>query len=210
VSRDEALATFEERGMVLVQGQGPIPSLADLIAGRAVTTRGYSWDYVPAWTLRDELDARDDVAVVKLVGGRTTMVHARHWPAIEALSRASRATLVGNAMLARIERAPGIPGRELKEALGLTGKDGSRKFQRWKNELEVGLAIVGREQEDADHHTHDAAWFPWAASKIASGVRGAIPTIDEAVASLDVAPAFLPVLRNLDWLARAGRGVPDG
>ena len=197
MSRDEALATFEARGLVLVQGQGAVPSLADLLAGKAVTTRGYSWDYVPAWTLRDEFDARDDVAVVKLVGGRSTIVHARHWPAVEALSRASRATLAGNAMLARIERAPGIAGRELKEALGLSGKDGSRKFQRWKNELEIGLAIDGREQDDPTHHTHDAAWFPWSRSKIAQGVRGPLPAIDDAVSSLGVAPAFLPVLRNL-------------
>jgi hypothetical protein len=197
VSRDKALATFEERGLVLVQGQGAVPSLADLLAGKAVTTRGYSWDYVPAWTLREELAARDDVAVVKLVGGRSTVVQARHWPAVEALSRASRATLAGNAMLARIERAPGITGRELKEALGLSGKEGSRKFQRWKNELEIGLAIEGREQDDPTHHTHDAAWFPWSQSKIARGVRGPLPAIDDAVESLGVAPAFLPVLRNL-------------
>jgi hypothetical protein len=197
VSRNEALATFEERGLVLVQGQGAVPSLADLLAGKAVTTRGYSWDYVPAWTFRDELEARDDVAVVKLVGGRSTVVHARHWPAVESLSRASRATLSGNAMLERIERAPGIAGRELKQALGLSGKDGSRKFQRWKTELEVGLAIVGREQEDAAHHTHDAAWFPWSQSKVARGVRGPLPSIDDAIESLAVGPAFLPVLRNL-------------
>jgi hypothetical protein len=202
MSRDEALQTFEERGLVLVQGQGAVPSLADLLAGKAVTTRGYSWDYVPAWTLRDELEGRDDAAVVKLVGGRSTVVHARHWPAIEALSRGARATFSGKAMLARIERAPGIAGRELKEALGLSGKDGSRKFQRWKTELEVGLAIVGREQEDTDHHTHDAAWFPWSQSKIARGVRGPLPGIDDAVASLGVAPAFLPVLRNLTLTRR--------
>ena len=202
MSRDEALQTFEERGLVLVQGQGAVPSLADLLAGKAVTTRGYSWDYVPAWTLRDELEARDDVAVVKLVGGRSTVVQARHWLAIEALSRGSRATLGGNAMLARIERAPGIVGKELKEALGLSGKDGSRKFQRWKNELEIGLAIVGREQEDAAHHTHDAAWFPWSQSKVAQGARGPLPAIDDAVASLGVAPAFLPVLRNLTLMGR--------
>jgi hypothetical protein len=100
-------------------------------------------------------------------------------------------------MLARIERAPGITGRELKEALGLSGKEGSRKFQRWKNELEIGLAIEGREQDDPTHHTHDAAWFPWSQSKIARGVRGPLPAIDDAVESLGVAPAFLPVLRNL-------------
>jgi hypothetical protein len=197
VSRDDALAAFDERGLLLVQGQGAVPSLADLIAGKVVTTRGYSWDYVPAWTLRDELESRDDVAVVKLIGGRSTVVHERHWPAVEALSDASRATLGGNVMLARIERTPGLAGRELKEALGLAGKDGSRKFQRWKNELEIGLAIVGREQEDAAQHTHDAAWFPWSRSKIGQGVPGELPTVDQAVASLGVAPAFLPVLRNL-------------
>jgi hypothetical protein len=197
VSRDDALAAFERTGLVWVQGQGEIPSLADLIAGEPVTTRGYSWDYMPAWTLREELAARDDAAVVKLVRGRSTVVHARHWPAVEALARASRAAVRGNALLERIEQEPGIPGADLKAALGLEGKDGSRKFLRWKNELELALAIVGREQEDAAHHTHDAAWFPWSQSKIARGVSGPLPDIEEAVGSLGVAPAFLPVLRNL-------------
>jgi hypothetical protein len=196
VSRDDALRAFERTGLVWVQGQGALASLADLLAGAPVTTRGYSWDYVPAWTLRDELEERADVAVVKLVAGRSTVVHARHWPAVESLSRASRARL-RSPMLERIEREPGIAGKALKARLGLSGRDGSRAFQRGRTELEVRLAIVGREQDDAGGHTHDAAWFPWSRSKIAEGSRGPVPTVDDAVASLGVAPAFLPVLKHL-------------
>jgi hypothetical protein len=197
VSRDDALRAFERTGLVWVQGQGEIESLADLIAGKPVTTRGYSWDYVPAWTLREELDARDDVAVIKLVRGRSTVVHARHWPALEAISRAARSAVADSPMLRRISATPGITGKELKEALGLGGKDGSRRFQKGKTELEVALAIVGREQEDPLGHTHDSAWFPWSRSKVAEGVSGPLPPIEQAVASLGIDRAFLPVLKNL-------------
>ena len=72
-------------GLLLVQGQAEIPSVADLLAGVPVTTRGYSWDYVPAWNLTDEYESTDDVAVVKLFRGRRTLVRP------SALARGRRA-----------------------------------------------------------------------------------------------------------------------
>ena len=49
-------AALTRTGLLLVQGQAEIPSVADLLAGAPVTTRGYSWDYVPAWNLTDEYE----------------------------------------------------------------------------------------------------------------------------------------------------------
>ena len=38
-----------QHGLLLTQGQWEIPSGADLLEGRPIKTRGYSWDYVPSW-----------------------------------------------------------------------------------------------------------------------------------------------------------------
>src|SRR5687767_9120239 len=146
--RRRVARALEERGLLLVQGQAELPSLADLLAGAPVTTRGYSWDYVPAWILRSELAAQDDVALVKLVRGRSTLAHARWWPALEALARAARAAVLdGHAapgrreLLEAIEARPGTPGLDLKTALGLS----TAEFQRRKNDLAAWLCVASED-----------------------------------------------------------------
>ncbi|MCO5165144.1 MAG: hypothetical protein M9894_02095 [Planctomycetes bacterium] len=187
--RRRVLAALERHGLLLVQGQAEAPSVADLHAGAPVTVRGYAYDYVPAWLLREELAARDDVALVKLVRGRSTLVHARHWPALEALARAARVAVLGGRartgrreLLAAIEAHPGASGEALKAALDLPAAE----FQRRKNDLASWLCVDGRDQEeDAEHHTHDQAWYPWAEGKVGRALRGApLPTPDEAAAAL--------------------------
>jgi hypothetical protein len=181
-------AALERRGLLLVQGQAEAPSVADLHAGAPVTTRGYSWDYMPAWRLRDELAARDDVAVVKLLRGRTTLVHRRLWPAVEALARAARAGVLADQattgrreLLEAIERSPGAPGAALQRGLALS----SAELQKRKNDLCAWLCIVGEEQDEADagHHTHDLAWSPWRAGKVARGVKR-VPSVEDATTAL--------------------------
>lgn len=187
--RRRALAALERHGLLLVQGQAEVPSLADLHAGAPVTTRGYSWDYVPAWLLREELTARDDVALVKLVRGRSTLVHRPRWPAVEALARAARAAvLAGRAkagrreLLSLVEARPGTPGEALKTALSLP----TSEFQRRKNDLAAWLCVASVEQEEApEHHTHDPLWLPWREGKVARGVgRAALPDVAAAAAAL--------------------------
>lgn len=200
---------LDERGLLLVQGQAEAPSVADLLAGAPVTTRGYSWDYVPAWTLREELAARDDVALVKLLRGRSTLVQRRLWPAVESLARAARVGVLADRgapgrreLLEAIERSPGASGDALKRVCGLSGPE----FQRRKNDLAAWLCVVGEDQDDAlvGHHTHDCVWSPWRSGKVARAVRRP-PPLDEATATLLAAlvvsgrpprPAtLLPVLR---------------
>jgi hypothetical protein len=175
-----------ERGLLLRQGQGEVPSVADVLAGGPVTTRGYSWDYEPAWRCTDELLHRDDVAECKLLRGRTTLVHARLWPAVEALARASRSGLsLGNApadrlaLLDVIERHGTVSGDDCKAELGIDGG----AFQRAKSDLERWLLVWGTEREDTTSHTHDRAWSPWAAGKIARAVQRP-PAYDDALDTL--------------------------
>lgn len=171
-------AAFAAGELLLVQGQAEVTSVADLLAGRPVTTRGYSWDYVPAWEVSWELAQRPDVVKVKLVRGRNSLVGRRHWEALEALARPAReGVLAGRlgdgprALLAAVEAEPGRSGEALKGALGLAGKAGTRAFQRHKAALERSLVVVGRHQDEAEHHTHDSLWFPWREGEVARALR---------------------------------------
>jgi hypothetical protein len=180
---------LKRHGLVLTQGQWEIPSLADLLAGKPITTRGYSWDYVPAWDLCDELEQCAELGRAKLFRGRSTLISKRLWPAVDTLARHARervrALSAGSeeyAMLEAIEAQPRISGGELREHLGLE----ARAFQRIKGRLEQRLTVFGREREDLDHHTHESCWLPWSASKIATGLdrRRSSPDPETATALL--------------------------
>jgi hypothetical protein len=164
--RNRVKAALNKHGMLLVQGQYDLPSIADLLEGATITTRGYSYDYVPAWQVRHELTSDPDHVLVKLFGGMNTVVHRRHWSALNALAAAARATVIGARdgpakILKLIESRPGITGEEIKHELKLDRVP----FQRDKTKLEQWLCVEGREQEETEHHTHDSAWHPYAQGK---------------------------------------------
>ena len=185
-SVDRAL---DEYGLLLVQGQADVPSIADLLAGAPVTTRGYSWDYEPAWRLADELLQRDDVAECKVLRGRRTLVHARLWPAVHALALAARPA-VKSTLLDFIESRPGASGEDCRAALAID----ARAFQREKGKLEQWLCVWSGERDDVDYHTHDRAWFPWAPGTIARGA-GSGGSIDDLLAVVPDERAF-PALKK--------------
>jgi len=183
---------FMRLGMVLVQGQWELPSLADLIAGTPITTKGYSWDYVPAWELASTLDQHPDFADIKLWRGKRTLVHRRHSPAIEALARMSRGAILDGAagasprdMLLLIDGDPGITGKQIQASLDWDAKT----FQKHKGQLAELLAVVSKDQEEVESHTHDQMWFPWSTGKIATSMsrHKRFPTPDAAAESLLVA-----------------------
>ena len=205
-------AALERYGILLVQGQWELPSLADLIEGAPIKTRGFSYDYVPAWNMREELIARDDVALCKLFRGKSTVVHKRHWPVIDSIARmAQRGVVAGRCEETRrviyevIKAKPGITGENLKKRLELSGKAGSAKFQRAKADLEQWLAIVGEDLPQEKSHTHDQCWRLWAEGKIAKGVeqQDAEPTLFQAADALmkatfpDGLPPKVPPMKKL-------------
>jgi hypothetical protein len=187
--RRRVATALERTGMLLVQGQAEIPSVADLLADRRVTTRGFSWDYEPAWRLTAEYDCSGtDVAVVKLFRGRRTLVHRRLWPAVDALAHAGQeqlrtrpATDVERRFVDLVERSPGIASNELRESL----RADRRAFDRAKRNAEQWLCTFGRARDDVDHHTHEPALFPWSEGTIArSQRRRARLAFDHALAAL--------------------------
>ena len=76
-----------KHGITLESGRGPVPSLAEAIAGEPI--RGSWWAHPKAAAIfRATRAVRDstDVLVCRLIGGKITYVHRRLWPAVVRLA----------------------------------------------------------------------------------------------------------------------------
>jgi len=83
----DVMAVLRDQGVLLESARGPVPSVAELIAGEPIAG---SW-----WAHRDshaifaainEVADSPDVVRVRLVNGKITFVHRRVWPALVRIS----------------------------------------------------------------------------------------------------------------------------
>ena len=82
-----ALAFVTKHGVVLESGRGPVPSLAEAIAGETIA--GSWWGHPKRQRIfRGTRAVRDsaDVLVCRLLGGKITYIHRHLWPAVVRLS----------------------------------------------------------------------------------------------------------------------------
>ena len=82
----EALAFIKKHGVVLMSARGPVPSLAEAMAGEPI--RGSWWGHPKSHHMFRVFEAVCDssqVLVCRLVGGKVTFVHRRLWPALVRL-----------------------------------------------------------------------------------------------------------------------------
>ena len=87
MTASEALAFIEERGVVLVSAEGPVPRLTEIIAGERI--KGSWWGHPKSHQIFAILEAvteSEDVLVCRLVKGKITLVHRRLWPALVRLA----------------------------------------------------------------------------------------------------------------------------
>lgn len=79
----DPMAALVEHGVLLQSARGPVPNVAELVAGEPI--RGSWWGH-PAheriFTALNELADSPDVVRTRLVGGKVTLVHRRLWPAL--------------------------------------------------------------------------------------------------------------------------------
>ena len=79
----EPLDWVREQGMVLQSARGPIPNLAEYVAGEPI--RGSWWGH-PAgrdiFEVLTRLMASPDLVATRLINGKITLVHRRLWPAL--------------------------------------------------------------------------------------------------------------------------------
>jgi hypothetical protein len=83
-----ALAFIRRHGIVLEGGRGPVPSLAEAVAGAPI--RGSWWGHAKRrqiFALTRAVRDSADVLVCRLVDGKITYVHSRLWPAVVRLAQ---------------------------------------------------------------------------------------------------------------------------
>jgi hypothetical protein len=81
------LRFVERHGVVLASARGPVPCIAEAVAGEPIV--GSWWAHRKGkaiFAALSELDDADDVRCFKLVDGKVTFVHRRVWPALARLA----------------------------------------------------------------------------------------------------------------------------
>ena len=84
-----AVAFVRRHGIVLQAARGPVPSLAEAVAGGPI--RGSWWGHPQGQAIFAAAEAASehaDVLVCKLVEGKVTYVHRRLWPALVSVGEA--------------------------------------------------------------------------------------------------------------------------
>jgi hypothetical protein len=83
----EVKALLAERGVLLESARGPIPNVAELIAGEPIS--GSWWAHPASHAIFAAINAladSPDVVRLRLVNGKVTLVHRRVWPSVVRLS----------------------------------------------------------------------------------------------------------------------------
>jgi hypothetical protein len=80
---EDQLAWVCEQGVVLQSARGPVPNLAERIAGEPI--RGSWWGHSSGreiFAVLNYVRASGDVVATRLIDGKVTLVHRRIWPAL--------------------------------------------------------------------------------------------------------------------------------
>ena len=83
MTSEQALDFVRAHGVVLASGKGPVPRLAEVIAGGAI--KGSWWAHPKSndiFRVFQALEESSEVLVCRLVRGKITFVHRRLWPAL--------------------------------------------------------------------------------------------------------------------------------
>jgi hypothetical protein len=77
------MAVLVDRGMLLASARGPVPNVAELVAGEPI--RGSWWGHPAGSEIYHALGAladSPDVVRLRLINRKITLVHRRVWPAL--------------------------------------------------------------------------------------------------------------------------------
>ena len=83
----DVLEFVRREGIVLQAARGPVPSLAELVAGERI--RGSWWGHPSGQAIfraAERVTTSGEVLVCRLVVGKVTYVHRRLWPALARLA----------------------------------------------------------------------------------------------------------------------------
>ena len=83
----DPMVALVEHGMLLESARGPIPNVAELVAGEEI--RGSWWGHPSGHAIFEALNVladSPDVVRTRLVNGKVTLIHRRLWPALVRLA----------------------------------------------------------------------------------------------------------------------------
>jgi len=83
----EALVYIEKQGVVLASAKGPVPQMAETIAGEVI--KGSWWGHPKGheiYSIFQQIEASPDILVCRLINGKVTFLHRRLWPAVVRVS----------------------------------------------------------------------------------------------------------------------------
>jgi hypothetical protein len=153
----EAVTFVMTRGVVLEAGTGPVPSLAEAVAGGKI--RGSWWAHPQGRQIYAVTRAiRDcpDVLVCRLVGGKITYVHRRLWPALVRVAKRFPAanlaqihevhTASGRHVNQEIQFPDWVPGAVATQALTLDEQRAVSLLGSWSEEVNPLRGAVRRKK----------------------------------------------------------------
>jgi hypothetical protein len=142
MSPKEGLAFVKRHGIVLQAARGPVPSLAETIAGGPI--RGSWWGHPKGheiFRVAEAVSESPAVLVCKLVNGKVTYVHRRLWPALVKLAARFRKeqlaktwnehTRTGAHRLRRQAFPEWVPSEVRQQAARLSIPDAERILSPW-------------------------------------------------------------------------------
>jgi hypothetical protein len=77
------MVALAERGMLLESARGPLPNVAEMVAGEPI--QGSWWGHPKGHAIFAALNSlaeSPDVVRTRLVNGKVTLIHRRLWPAL--------------------------------------------------------------------------------------------------------------------------------
>ena len=140
----QALAFVRKHGVVLESAHGPVPSLAEAVAGGPI--RGSWWAHPNGHLIFEVTRAIRDseqVLVCRLVQGKVTLVHERVWPALVRLAPRFR-----RASLARISEVHTDSGQHSMQSLA---------FPKW---VQPQVQAAGSRLSEAQALRALGTWVP--------------------------------------------------
>jgi hypothetical protein len=154
MTSEEGLAFVKRHGVVLQAARGPVPSLAEAIAGGPI--RGSWWGHPKGheiFRVGQAICDSPDILVCKFVDGKVTYIHRRLWPALVKLASHFRKdqlakvwnehTRAGAHRSRRMAFPAWVPSDVMKQAQRLSLAEAQEIFSPW---LALGSRTAQRSQ----------------------------------------------------------------
>jgi hypothetical protein len=193
---DAVLAAIEDSGLLLLSDPKR-PNAVQILTGEF--PRGSWWTHPQANAIYDELQAVEDhadVALIKLIAGKVTMVHRRLWPALLGVGQARETwqlegllPLAAQWLAAVDQRAPG--SHDVIPASRTVAKD-----------IEARLLAYARSVHGSAGK-HETTLEPWPDWSERVGAADALPVAEAKRALEEAAARAGATTDDLRWAARA-------